>query len=71
MGLADMKRNLTAEALLQFATFPPILTQVSLSQPNRVWPDDTKQELRIVGTISPGAPSLSRGEVSVRVANAM
>ena len=55
MGLADMKRNLTAEALLQFATFPPILTQVSSSQPDRVWPDDTKQELRIVGTISPDA----------------
>jgi hypothetical protein len=55
MGLADMKRNLTEEASLHFATYPPILTQVSESQPNRVWPDDTKQELRIIGRISPDA----------------
>lgn len=64
MGLADVTRNVTEEAQLHFATYPRVLTQVSSSQRDRVWPDDTKQELRKIGTISPDA---RRFHISSRV----
>lgn len=55
IGLTELKRNRSEETSLNFTNFPPIMTQVSLKQPSRVWPDDSLRRLLDIGTISPDA----------------